>query len=165
MTDSHPDLAALEALRTGEATAEEANHVKSCPGCRTAFEELKQLAGRLEGLSRPRVEVPASVRSAIRDRAARSLSRPRRVWVPLAAAAALLAGVVAVWTSQSSERLPGDVDGSGRVDIVDAYSLAVSIRSGEAGSDHDLTGDGRVDADDVDEIARLSVSLGEGGER
>ena len=74
-----------------------------------------------------------------------------------AAAAALLVGAVAWFALRPS--IPGDVDRSGRVDIVDAYALAVRIRSGQLDAAYDLNGDGKVDDQDVDEIARRSVAL------
>ncbi len=47
------------------------------------------------------------------------------------------------------------------VDIVDAYLLARTLASGERPSaDEDHNGDGRVDAADVDRLARTAVSLG-----
>jgi hypothetical protein len=46
------------------------------------------------------------------------------------------------------------------MDIVDAYSVAVRLRDGQVGRRKwDLNGDGKVDARDVDEIARRSVSI------
>ncbi|MGQ9589647.1 MAG: hypothetical protein ACUVYA_05050, partial [Planctomycetota bacterium] len=53
-----------------------------------------------------------------------------------------------------------DVDGDGRVNIADAYLLAVRVRRGGEVEPHwDKNGDGVVDEDDVDLVARESVSL------
>jgi hypothetical protein len=92
------------------------------------------------------------------DRAVLAAFAPRRArvlrWVPAAAAAAILAAVLL------RDRVPGDVDGSGRVDILDAYLLALRIEGGAgAGRALDVTGDGVVDRADVDRIARMSVTV------
>ena len=76
--------------------------------------------------------------------------------------AALLLAALSLWRFGPAPRIPGDIDGSGRVNIVDAYRLAVSLQTGEEiDLSFDQTGDGRVDAEDVDEIARVSVALGD----
>ena len=158
MNDPHPDLAAIEAFRTGEASVEEAAHVDRCPECRRALEDLRGLAGRLSEFGSLKLEpgVPSSVKEAIRKR----LRRPSwREWVPVAAAAVLMVGLAGLWLLPPADPpLPGDVDRSGRVDVVDAYVLAMALRDGKR-PDHDVNGDGVVDDRDVDEIARLSVSL------
>jgi hypothetical protein len=62
-----------------------------------------------------------------------------------------------------------DIDGNGRVDILDAFRLARDIEArGPADPMHssatdlqwDLNGDGRVDKDDVDVVASAAVRLG-----
>lgn len=57
----------------------------------------------------------------------------------------------------------GDLDGDRRVDMVDALLLARRLRAGPlAAAEHpawDLTGDGRIDAADVDAIAAAAVRL------
>ena len=54
-----------------------------------------------------------------------------------------------------------DVDGNGRVDILDAFRLARDIEArGPADLRWDLNGDGRVDKDDVDLVALAAVRLG-----
>ena len=54
MSEAHPDLAALEALRTGESGADEATHLRACPECRADLEELGRLAGLLSDLQAER---------------------------------------------------------------------------------------------------------------
>jgi hypothetical protein len=95
-----------------------------------------------------------------------SRTRPRRIFriKALAAAAALLLAAAGLWLAflgpRGLDRLPG------RVDIVDAYALALRIRSGAAVPlTWDLNQDGAVDAWDVEAIARESVSLSKGGRR
>ena len=77
----------------------------------------------------------------------------------MAAAAALLLSIASAWLlTESKPAIPGDVDRSGRVDIVDAYLLAMALRDGDR-PDHDVNRDGTVDNEDVEEIARRSVEL------
>ena len=58
----------------------------------------------------------------------------------------------------------GDIDGSGTIDILDAYELARSLRTGRPGLKHwDFNSDGRVDHADVDVIARRAVAITRGG--
>ncbi len=127
-----------------------------------------ELRGELRSLE---VEAPAdadsAARAVVRNRAAeirRAAFRSRRYWPAWAAAAALLLGLGS-WLALSSTRRPlrGDVDGSGRVDIVDAYLLARRLETqGELEKHWDLTGDGRVNVSDVTAVAERSVSLSEG---
>jgi hypothetical protein len=54
----------------------------------------------------------------------------------------------------------GDVNGDGRLDILDAYRLAFTIEEGgELLAAWDADGDGTVGAQDVDTLARMAVSL------
>ena len=56
------------------------------------------------------------------------------------------------------------MNGSGTVDILDAYELARALRTGRPGLKHwDFNRDGRVDHADVDVIARRAVSVSRGG--
>jgi len=151
--DGHPDLLALDAVRAGEGSADERAHVEQCAECRAALEGFRGLATRLAPAP---LDVPSSVKRDVM-----ALTRPRRAWRPLAAAAAILLGLGALWLARGGRpALPGDVDRSGRVDIVDAYALAVRLRSGQHLEPvYDVNGDGKVDERDVDEIARRSVAL------
>lgn len=159
MNGSHPDLAALEALRTGEAAPAEAAHVAGCPDCRAAVEDLRDLAGRLAHLPTPRLDVPVSVKAQVLSRVRRGIFL-RRI---ASAAAVLLAGAI-LWSATRATPQPDDLDRSGRVDILDAYLLARRIQTGGSlDPSWDLNGDGVVDRRDVDEIARRSVALGRRG--
>ena len=151
--DGHLDLLAIDAVRAGEGSAEEREHAARCRDCGALLEGFRRLAG---GLTPARMDVPAAVK---RDLMA--LARPRRAWRPLAAAAALLIGMGGVWLATGLRpALPGDVDHNGRVDIIDAYALAVQLRSGQkVDPAYDVNGDGKVDERDVEEIARRSVAI------
>lgn len=147
---NHPDLAALEAVRTGEASPAEAAHARACPECQAGLGDLEGLARTFSRAPRAKVEVPAFLRAAILAQAAR---RPRR-WVPLTGAAAILVVVAGLLLRMggSPAYAREDIDRNGRVDILDAYALACDPRT-------DLTGDGVVDRRDFDHVARAAVYL------
>ena len=169
---THPDLLALDALRAGEGSSEDRAHVAACDSCRTALSELERIAGAVQAGSGQSPEVPVEVDRAILALARVELSRIRRRqparlwrWGAAAAAACILAGVA---TFLALPHRPGQeiahVDLPGRpgatVDIVDAYQLAVALRSREpVDRAWDWNRDGLVDGKDVDAIAIESVSL------
>jgi hypothetical protein len=150
MSDRHLDPLELDAARAGAPDP----HVERCAECRAAVEGLRELAARL---TPPRLEVPAPVRRRIlRSRGRRGL--------PFAAAAACLIGLASLWFARTGE--PGDIDRSGSIDILDAYVLARNLRRAEVPDPRwDVTGDGAVDARDVEAIARRSVLLPGGSGR
>jgi hypothetical protein len=120
------------------------------------------------------VEIPADVDAAMLAIGRKYAANRRRFrfWRAtigsLAAAAMLLLGWM-LWPVQPNaapqmamSRLaasPLDLDGSGRVDILDAYALAKQLPNGK-----DINGDGKVDQADVDAIAKVAVDL-KGGAR
>lgn len=63
---------------------------------------------------------------------------------------------------QPADALPGDVDLSGRIDILDAYALAKQIDRGQATDQADFNKDGQVDQADIDLLANRSVALDTG---
>jgi hypothetical protein len=135
----------------------------------------------LRGLFEPTASVPPQVDRAILDQARRRLARPRRVilrirWAAGVAAAALIALGMLLYYGPASSNHPSsiihhpsaaagraDLDGNGRVDILDAFRLAKDIESrAPAQTQWDVNGDGRVDRDDVDAIAFAAVRLNKG---
>jgi len=132
----------------------------------------------LQGLFQPPGAVPARVDKAILDQAHRRLAKPRHLvirlqWAAgLAAAAAVIVLGVVLFNPKSEIRNPksfrpalaegrADIDGNGRVDILDAFRLARDIEArGPADLRWDLNGDGRVDQADVDLVAAAAVRLG-----
>lgn len=122
-----------------------------------------------------RVFVPPAVDEAILAVARRRLVRRRRLlWWPAAGAVAA-AIALAFWLGQqagpvaSGPSVPAvvaahkDIDGSGRVDILDAFALARKIEAGHGtDSNWDVNGDGVVDQEDVDAIAAAAVSVSGG---
>ncbi|MEZ6060536.1 MAG: hypothetical protein R3C19_09260 [Planctomycetaceae bacterium] len=55
--------------------------------------------------------------------------------------------------------LRDDIDRNGQVDILDAFALARNIRRGDLQPAWDQNGDGQLDQEDVDQIARNAVML------
>jgi len=160
----HLSLDELDLVRSGEALPEQARHAADCDVCRTALADLQALASEIRRARPEAPAIPSGVDAALLAQARALLpraSRSRRVvlWRSAAAAAAalLVASGVRLWLGGS---VPGDVDRSGRVDIVDAYTLAVRLKSGaELSRQWDLNADGAVSTADVDAIARRAVRL------
>ncbi|MHC5053404.1 MAG: hypothetical protein ACYTKD_01660 [Planctomycetota bacterium] len=74
---SHPDLAELDAFRTGEASPETARHVEQCLACRAVFSDIQALAGEIakadaEPDDAPEMDIPEAV-----DRRMLMLARTR----------------------------------------------------------------------------------------
>lgn len=138
----------------------------------------KELLDDLSSLYGVELPVPPDVDHALiamaRERLA-SRRRPRLslrwAWAGAAAAAVLLVLWIA-YPPGRQEKSPvravqsaakGDFDGSGRVDILDAFALAREIESGRSRNlKWDMNGDGFVDRRDVDAIAMAAVSLKRG---
>jgi len=136
----------------------------------------------LQGLFEPAGAVPPQVDRAILGQARRRLAKPRRIilrirWAAgIAAAAAVIAVGALLYFGPGSSNQPSsinnhqpvavgraDLDGNGRVDILDAFRLARAIESrGPAETEWDVNGDGRVDRDDIDAVAFAAVRLNKG---
>jgi hypothetical protein len=136
----------------------------------------------LRDLFTPPGTVPTRLDQAIRSQASRRLAKPRRLiirlrWAGVAAAAAVIVVGIILYQAPLDRSHPAqmanlksvspapaeggaDVDGNGRVDILDAFRLARQIETrGPADQRWDLNGDGRVDKDDVDLVAAAAVRL------
>jgi len=103
-----------------------------------------------------RVLAAARERIGIPAQPARPL--PRRL-VPLAAAAAVLVGVVWLARGPRGGSSALDLDGSGRVDVLDGFLLARSVRDGVVEPEYDVNGDGVVDRRDVELVLAEAVRL------
>ena len=143
-------------------------------------EAPESLVRDLHALYRQDAEVPREVDEAVLRMARRQLVRRPRVLVLRWAAAAALAAcvLITVLLSVPGRHTPAaasmgrlalareDFDGDGRVDILDALSLAQAIEGGkEHRADWDVNGDGRVDRSDVYAVAMAAVRLEGGPER
>jgi len=117
----HPDLAEIEAVRTGEAAPGVAEHVRACYECRAALDELGGIAGSVKAAAAAqRIEFPAGVDEAVSaaiDQRVRAITSGRlrlrviRWAAPLAAAATVLLAV-GLWTASTSHRKAPAGDGS-----------------------------------------------------
>jgi len=119
----------------------------------------------LKALFEPQRGVPPVVDRAVLDRAHKHFAqmqsgkskRLRIHWAWRIAAAA------AVIILAASETQVVDIDRNGRVDILDAFTLAKHIESaGPAETEWDINGDGLIDRDDVDVVALAAVRLDKG---
>jgi hypothetical protein len=149
-----------------------------------------RLGKDLRDLFQPPGSVPARVDKAILGQMHRRLAKPQHLilrlrWAGIAAAAAVVVLGVVLFNVVTPDFDPGpqseirnpqssrlalaegraDVDGNGRVDILDAFRLArdIEARGPVAPATEmrwDLNGDGRVDKDDVDLVALAAVRLG-----
>lgn len=135
----------------------------------------------LQGLFEPPGRVPPQVDKAIMDEARRRIAGRRRLIVRLrwaggiAAAAVVIVGVTlyhgttlhnhpsSIIDRRSAAAGRADIDGNGRVDILDALRLARHIEArGPDQAEWDLNGDGQVDRGDVDLVAFAAVRLDKG---
>jgi hypothetical protein len=173
----HLDELALDAIRAGEASRDDADHLAACALCQRRLRAWIDLGAALSAPA-PAIEVPAAREAAIlaathaiAARAARP--RPPRRWSRLAlpaalagaAAAAALALLVARDRAPARPAAPaiaGDVNRDRQIDILDAFALARALERGQPlAADCDLNRDRRIDRDDVDAAARAAVALGE----
>ena len=123
-----------------------------------------RLQGDLRALFGRRLQVPGSIGAQLRHAAStRRGPRLRPMWVSAAAAALIaIAGIFLLQRGSSS--LPvarEDFDGNGRIDVLDAYRLALAIgRHERVAATFDLDGSGVVDRRDADLIAARAVRIG-----
>ena len=122
-----------------------------------------------------RVLVPAELDERIRQAARLKLTRGVaaglasrgtvwRTWLPRIAAALCGAGLVGLWVNTrpplDTSDARRDLDQSGRIDILDAFSLARQLqRQAVSGEAFDLNGDRQVDERDVQLLISQAVAL------
>ncbi len=177
--DEHLDPLDLDALRAGEGTDAGRAHLERCEACRAELAAIERLAAEVRSRADPGFGVPGEVDRAILEMAREALPAPRAVRGPRAArpagrplvlrfplslrmaAAVLFALALGFWLARGSSWFGGGAPETAAppVDIVDAYLLALRIRSGSVTADLDSNGDGLVDLKDVEELARRSVSI------
>jgi predicted anti-sigma-YlaC factor YlaD len=178
----HPTTLELELARTGEAGAGIADHLAGCAACRAEVALLERLARdqavslRLEAPARFEEEMRAlALRHANRVRASSSPKRRLVRLAPWAAAAVVVVATAgALWrgglgaprsAAPAADRIArgDDVNGDGRLDVLDAFALARAVESGTARPAWDVNRDGAVDGRDVDAVAAAAVALGGDG--
>ena len=138
----------------------------------TDLEAPDGLISDLRTLFTPRQAVPPAVDEAVLARARRQMvvRRRRRMvlrWAlpPAAAAAVILWFVLGPFLTPGGGRTvtAQDIDGNGRVNILDALALARNIKSDQvADQPWDFNGDGEINRKDVDTVAMSAVSLNKG---
>ena len=129
-----------------------------------------KLADALGHAYRPTAGVPSEVDDAVLWAARQHFARQHRRQLVLrwgsagAVAAALIVAVTLALhppttQPQSPVALRGDLNGDGRVDIVDAYLLAKALDARKPVPEADFCHDGTVDQRDVQLLAQAAVSL------
>jgi len=139
----------------------------------------EKLREDIKGLYQSSSTIPPEIDRAILDRAHQHFSRTkqRRIrWIApwkIAAAAAVIIFAFSLSLNKLSGPAPEqayqavvqatDIDHNGRVDILDAFTLARQIeRANPIKSEWDMNGDGQVDQSDVDTVALAAVRLDKG---
>jgi hypothetical protein len=112
----HLDELALDRVRAGDASPEEAQHVLECLNCKVEVEVLRYMANAMKDAQA--VSVPVEVDQAILTALPKRRRRP--VWAVFAGSAAAVLVVALTLTFMAPAH----------ADVVDAYSAAV--RGGEA---------------------------------
>ena len=142
------------------------------------LEAPRRLVEGLRSVYGARVDVPPAVDRAVLSQARGRLARggrvlPVRRWAmagALVAAVVLVVGFGLIGPGLLPDRSPApplgaalpreDVDRNGRVDILDAFTLARRVESaGELDLEWDMNADGLVDGEDVDRVALAAVRL------
>jgi predicted anti-sigma-YlaC factor YlaD len=158
----HPHYGELEAYRRGEADAAMAEHVPQCSECQSALEELAGIAAMLRQEEAELPPIPEHINQKMHWHAQQHAARVRRElrrarlqrWA-IAASVLLSIGALVAYRRMSNVAVP-------RFDVVDALVLARKIEAGHsADSRYDINHDGRVDAADIERIARQTVVLGD----
>ncbi len=169
--DGHLDLLRLDAVRTGEGTPAEAEHLAACQRCRTEFEAIEAAARDLKEIAAfPATDVPPAVDHAVMDAYRRRTARrpflayaPARAWKAAAgmAAAAALALSLSLPLLREPPRAPQPVAEPAREYAPDVTTDApepVALRP-----EGDLNADGRTDILDAFLLARSLSGAGRAG--
>lgn len=187
--DGHLDELALDALRAGEGSPEDAAHAENCPRCRAALAGIAQFEAHLKAAQPHIPEVPQDLEYRI-FRAYRDIRGKRgagahpslmRRWALPAAGLAAAAAVtltlrlappgepakalrerdqVALAPLPSTPAGVPETPNVAAVDIVDAFRLARALRDGrKVAGAWDADGSGAVDGADVQALARRAVAL------
>ena len=153
-------------------------HIPPNTDDRGAAPDLPDLTSALTNIYTPPGPLPDSVRDQLLHQARTEMSNLRRSrrWgaIAVSAAAAMIVFTFQIVLRDAANpdattppivridppALRKDIDGNGRIDILDAFALARHIeRRGAAGGDWDFNHDGRVDQLDIDAVALSAVRL------
>jgi hypothetical protein len=140
-----------------------------------------ELSKDLNTLFRPKLSVPPEVDRVIMDKAHQHFGQKHwrhrvfrhiRLWKVAAAAAVIILAFSLNLTQKSGPTTSSlelvkaravDIDENGQVDILDAFKLARYVESaGGADKKWDINGDGLVNSEDVDLVAKAAVRLDKG---
>jgi predicted anti-sigma-YlaC factor YlaD len=174
--NAHPSDLEIELARTGESSSNVLRHIGRCASCQRRIEFWEDLARDQQTLDAP-LHVDPETASAISEMITghvRRIRRRRRTprmlrWVGLiaASAAAAIFAVNTLWFGDHQAPAPVqatriDLNGDGRVDVLDALHFSNTIGSRKLDLSFDFNGDGRVDGGDADWIAQTAVTLSKG---
>ena len=131
-------------------------------------EKLERFARALrDAEENRRVFVPPTLDQAILKQAQERFSPKQKPnpfrfwnWLALAGVAALIAIAIFIFPrTRPAATAREDINGDGRVDILDALALAKSIETGKGSGTLDQNGDGKIDDADVQAVASVAVRL------
>ncbi len=165
MDEQHPTELELADLMLGDGDAAVARHVESCEKCQRAVAALGALRDELRSAYALPGEVPSSIPEHLpvsRPKRPRLLARWRRVAIRLAAAVLLVIGV-GRWLTRpevrSVQSQVADVNGDGRVNVLDGLMLARQIGSSPGAPEMgDVDRNGSVDGRDVSRLVETVVA-------
>ena len=166
MNGQHPTELELADLMLGDGDAAVAKHVESCGKCQRAVAALGTLKDELRSAYGLPGQIPSSIRErlpASRPKKTVLLVRWQRAAIRIAAAVLLVIGAGYWLTRSEVQSVPSqvaDVNGDGRVDVLDGLMLARQIVSSsgapEAG---DVDRNGSVDVRDVSKLMETVVAM------
>jgi len=181
-TGNHLDVNQLDSIRAGEATSKELVHVENCQNCQSELHKLVNLQKKLQEINSANLSIPKVIDEIILISAEKELrkisKRPiliRRITMGSVAAAMFIISTLAYLSYNSnlahksnsvgqdrilSNNTQGDLNKDDKVDIVDAYILAVYLQSNSAfREEYDINRDKLLNNRDVDEIAFQIVDV------
>lgn len=143
-------------------------------------DDSPQLSSDLRNLYRPMQPIPDALRREVMHQAKIGLGNVRRSWrwgglgVVAAAAMVIFGFQFLLQQLAKPDRSPStttpqqiakrnDIDGNGRIDILDAFALAKRVEgNSKIDPAWDFNADGAVDRKDVDAVAQIAVQLNGG---